>query len=314
MALTIGIDIGGTKVAGGLVDDAGAVVARALRATPSLDPQATEQVVAEVVAELASGRVVEAVGIGAAGFIDEGRSVVRFSANLAWRHEPLRERVERRTGLPVVVENDGNAAAWAEYRYGAGLEADPLLVVCVGTGIGGGIVIGGRLLRGAFGTASEFGHFRTVPDGALCGCGQRGCWEQYASGNALVREARELAAQDRMAARRMLSLGDGTPEGISGRHVTEAAEAGDPVALQAFDSVGGWLGQGIADLVEVLDPERVVIGGGVSESGGLLLAPARRAYEAALCGRANRPHAELVLAALGNEAGVVGAADLARRR
>ncbi len=190
MGLTIGIDIGGTKVAGGVVDDSGAVVARMLRSTPSHDPEEVERVIADVVAELAKGRQIEAVGLGAAGFIDEGRSIVRFSANLAWRHEPLRERVERRTGLPVVVENDGNAAAWAEYRYGAGLDADPLLVVCVGTGIGGGIVVGGRLLRGAFGTASEFGHFRVVPDGVLCGCGQRGCWEQYGSGNALVREAR----------------------------------------------------------------------------------------------------------------------------
>ncbi len=314
MGLTIGIDIGGTKVAGGVVDDSGAVVARMLRSTPSHDPEEVERVIADVVAELAKGRQIEAVGLGAAGFIDEGRSIVRFSANLAWRHEPLRERVERRTGLPVVVENDGNAAAWAEYRYGAGMDADPLLVVCVGTGIGGGIVVGGRLLRGAFGTASEFGHFRVVPDGVLCGCGQRGCWEQYGSGNALVREARTRATANPKRAATLLALGGGTADGITGRHVTQAAQRGDSVALAAFGVVGGWLGQGIADLVETLDPRRVVLGGGVSEAGLLLLDPTQRAYEAALSGGPNRPHAELVLAALGNEAGVVGAADLARRR
>jgi glucokinase len=160
--------------------------------------------------------------------------------------------------------------------------------------------------------AAEFGHIVKVPDGRLCGCGKRGCWEQYASGNALLREARELAAERRTEAEVLLSLGDGTPEGVKGKHVTEAARAGDPVALEAFETVGRWLGTGLADVASLLDPAMFVIGGGVSEAGDLLLAPTRAAFENSLVARQHRPLAAVVPAQLGNDAGLVGAADLAR--
>ena len=155
-----------------------------------------------------------------------------------------------------------------------------LVCVTVGTGIGGGIVIEDRLYRGRFGIGGEIGHMQVVADGRLCGCGQRGCWEQYASGNALVRDARERAAESRSEAAVLLRMGDGTPEMITGRHVTEAARLGDEVALAAFATVGRWLGQGLADLVAVLDPGRFIIGGGVSEAGDLVLQPAREGFEA----------------------------------
>jgi glucokinase len=211
-----------------------------------------------------------------------------------------------------VVENDANAAAWGENRFGAGRDETDLVCVTVGTGIGGGIVIDDRLYRGRFGIGGEIGHMQVVADGRLCGCGQRGCWEQYASGNALVREARERAAEARGEATILLRMGDGTPEMITGRHVTEAARLGDEVALAAFATVGRWLGQGLADLVAVLDPGRFIIGGGVSEAGDLVLEPARTSFEALLTGRDVRPIAQVVLAELGNDAGLVGAADLAR--
>lgn len=312
MSLTIGVDVGGTKVAAGVVDP-DAVVRQALeRPTPSTSAGDTAEVIAALVAELRSAYDVEAVGIGAAGFVDESRAVVRFAPNLAWREEPLRAEVARRTGLPVVVENDANATAWAEARFGAGRGEEDLVAVTVGTGIGGGMVLGGRLYRGRYGVGAEFGHVRVVPNGRPCGCGNQGCWEQYASGRALVRAAEELAATSPELARGLLSIRERQGGEITGRSVTAAAIAGDAGAVSCFTTVGRWLGQGLADLAAVLDPGLFVIGGGVSAAGELLLGPARSAYAAALTGRGHRPLAAIRPAELGPQAGLVGAADLAR--
>jgi glucokinase len=252
--------------------------------------------------------------VGAAGFVDETRSGVSFAPNLAWRDEPLRDKVEALVGLPVVVENDANASAWAEVRFGAACGLGHVLFIGVGTGIGAGFVLGGGLYRGRWGMAGEPGHMRVVPEGRLCGCGNRGCWEQYASGSALVAEARDIARRSPSAAIRLLQLAGGRPEGIGGQEVTTAAREGDPAALRCFGIVGAWLGQGLADLAAVFDPGCFVIGGGVSEAGDLLLGPARTAYEKGLTGVHYRPRAEIRLAALGPDAGIVGAADLARAR
>ena len=319
MSLTIGVDVGGTKVAAGLVDEQGRVLARTRRPTPSASPADVEDVIASCVDELrgrpeAAGTQVEAVGIGAAGFIDADRAVVLVAPNLAWRAEPLRDDVRRRVGCPVVVENDANAAAWAEYRFGAARGESHVVCVTVGTGIGGGLVLEGQLYRGRFGIGAEFGHMQVQPSGRRCGCGQSGCWEQYCSGRALLREAREIADVQPGYGRRLLELGDGRPEGIEAPEVTQAATEGDPAALACFEEVGAWLGQGLACLAAALDPGVFVVGGGVSEAGELLLAPARRVFGERLPGTAARPHAELRLAELGNEAGMVGAADLARLR
>ena len=313
MGHTIGVDIGGTKVAGGVVDESGQILARARVETPAKDAQAAEDAIVAVVEQLRAGFDIDAVGLGIAGFVDEARSRVYFSPNLPdWHNEPVRDDVSRRVGLPVVVENDANAAAWGENRFGAGRDETDLVCVTVGTGIGGGIIIEDRLYRGRFGIGGEIGHMQVVAEGRLCGCGQRGCWEQYASGNALVRDARERAAESRSEASVLLRMGDGTPEMITGRHVTEAARLGDEVALAAFATVGRWLGQGMADLVAVLDPGCFIIGGGVSEAGELVLGPAREGFEGLITGRDVRPVAQVVLAELGNDAGLVGAADLAR--
>ncbi|NHC45628.1 ROK family glucokinase [Motilibacter aurantiacus] len=314
MGLTIGVDLGGTKVAAAVVDEDGTIVARTRSETPNTGADATVGAILEAVRGLREQHPqVEAVGVGAPGFIDERRSTVLFLTNLAgWRHRPLRAELEQALGLPVVVENDANVAAWGEAVYGAGRGEEYLVCVTVGTGIGGGIIVGGQLYRGRFGVAAEVGHFRVEPNGRPCGCGNRGCWEQYCSGNALVREARWRAAEDREGASLMLSYGDGSPEGINGLDITDAARRGDRVAIASFESVGRWLGQGLADLAAILDPGCFVIGGGVSEAGDLLLEPARRTYTEVLTGRAYRPLAEIRQATLGNDAGVVGAADLAR--
>jgi len=313
MGLAIGVDVGGTKVAAGVVDDQGHILARLRRDTPAQDPAKLQDLIAEVIAELAADHEVEAAGLGAAGFVDAARSTVLFAPNLPWRNTALRAAVEQRTGLPVVVENDANAAAWAETRFGAGHGQPHTVTVTVGTGLGGGLVVGGELVRGAFGVAAEVGHLNLVPEGRPCGCGNLGCWEQYASGRALVTEARQRAAASPEQAGLLLELAQGRPEQISGPMVTMGAVAGDPVALQSFRAVGAWLGHGLADLAAVLDPRTFIIGGGVAEAGELLVGPAREAFQAGLTGRGHRPTATVRVAELGQDAGLIGAADLARR-
>src|SRR5215468_7672631 len=312
MGLTIGVDVGGTKIAAGVVDEKGAIIEMVKRPTPAANASATIEVISEAVKELLSRHEIEAVGIGAAGFIEESRSSVVFAPNLAWRNEPVAGQVEDRTGRPVVVENDANAAAWAEAKLGAGRGHEHVMMITIGTGIGAGLVLNGELYRGRFGMAGESGHYRVVPDGRLCGCGNRGCWEQYASGNALVTEARDFAHRSPGAAVRLLQLAGGSPDGITGSQVTQAAREGDPVAARCFATVGGWLGQGLADLAAILDPGCFVIGGGVSDAEELLLGPARVAFEKALPGGSHRHLAEIKPAQLGVDAGIVGAADLAR--
>jgi glucokinase len=295
----LGIDIGGTKVAGGVVAADGTIVATARRATPGASVTDTEDAIAAVVEELAAGHDGElvGVGVGAAGWFDRTGDTVLFSPHLAWRNSTLRK----------------DLAAWAEYRYGAARGADLALMITLGTGIGGGIVLDGRLRRGSHGVAGEWGHMRVVPDGRLCACGNRGCWEQYASGTALGQTAREVARTSPAAAARLLERVDCEPDRLTGEDVARAAADGDPLALELVTEVGVWLGQGIADLAAVLDPEVVVIGGGVSKLGEMVLAPARNRLERALPGRGFRPGPRVVVAELGPQAGIVGAADLVRQ-
>ncbi len=315
-ALAIGIDIGGTKVAGGVVDESGRVRARARRSTPhrSTEPRVVEDTIVEVVEALladTSGDVV-AVGIGAAGFVAADRATVVFAPHLSWRDEPLREALQRRVALPIVVDNDANAAAWAEWRHGAARGESHVVMVTLGTGIGGALLVDGEVLRGRFGIAGEFGHMQVVPGGHRCECGNRGCWEQYASGNALVREARSLMQAGSPLATDLLDRVGGDASALTGPLITEAAQQGDPTATELLADVGLWLGVGIAGLAAAFDPGTFVIGGGVSAAGELLLGPARDAYRRHLTGRGYRPEAQVVAARLGNEAGLIGAADLAR--
>ncbi|MGO4956455.1 ROK family glucokinase [Luteococcus sp. Sow4_B9] len=310
--LSIGIDIGGTKVAAGVVDEQGRVLRRIQQPTPSTSPEAVEDAIVEAVDDLSSTHPVAAVGIGAAGWVDTDQAVVRFSPHLAWRNEPLRARLSQRIDRPVLVDNDANAAAWAEYRFGAGRNANVMVCITLGTGIGGALVINGRLFRGRYGMAGEFGHMGVVPQGHWCPCGNRGCWEQYASGNSLVRDAKALLRENSPQAQPLLERIGGDIDGLVGPDVTAAAMAGDQMATELIADVGTWLGRGIANLAAALDPDLFVIGGGVSAAGDLLLVPAQQAFDRTLTGRGFRPPAELVIADFLNDAGLVGAADLAR--
>lgn len=308
----IGIDIGGTKVAAGVVDNGGRILASARRDTPGHDPREVERVIAELVAELSAGHRIGSVGIGAAGWMDTSGSTVLFSPHLAWRNEPLRGNLERLLRRRVLIVNDADAAAWAEWRFGAGAGQSRLVCVTLGTGIGGAMIMDGRLERGRYGVAGEFGHQIIMPQGLRCECGNRGCWEQYASGNALGREARELAAARSPMAQDLLDAVDGDVEAITGALVTRLALAGDPACIELIEEVGDWLGLGLANLAAALDPGKFVIGGGLSAAGRLLLEPVRRSFARNLTGRGFRPAAAIDLASLGPEAGMVGAADLSR--
>jgi glucokinase len=311
--LTIGVDIGGTKVLGGVVDGFGKILTTHRKDTPKQGGAALTQTIIDVIEELKKEFEVVAVGISAAGFVSSDRKTMLATPNISgWNGVNLENEISSKVGLPVVIENDANAAAWGEARYGAGRGESQMMMLTIGTGIGGGIVVDVSLHRGAYGIAAEFGHLRVVPEGHLCGCGARGCFEQYASGNALMRHTREAIAAAPDASHNLLERGNGTIEGLTGRHITEAARDGDMVALAAFNTTGQWLGAGIASLSVLLDPACVVIGGGVIDAGEILLAPTRAAVERYMPFQGKHPSPRIVAAELGNDAGVVGAADLAR--
>lgn len=317
MSVSIGIDIGGTKIAGGLVDAEGRLVEQARRDTPAQDAEAIIAGTVDLIRELAEkarahGDETPKVGVACAGYIDREGATVLFAPNIAWRHEPLRAQLQEATGHDVVIENDANAAGYGEFRYGGGKNVDDMVMITLGTGVGGGIVLGGEVFRGSHGVGAEIGHMRVVPHGHLCGCGNRGCFEMYASGSALVRDARALVDEGTPQGKRLRELCDGKPENLKGVHVTQAAQEGDEAAVALLAKIGRWLGEGAASLAAILDPQVFVIGGGLAEAGDLVLEPARVAFAEELTGGGHRPAARFCVATLGNDAGVIGAAALAR--
>ncbi|GAA1515478.1 glucokinase [Agromyces terreus] len=308
----IGIDIGGTKIAGAVVDEAGAIVRHERVPTPAGDATLLEDAVVEMIQNLSAdidAREV-AVGVAAAGFIDAAQSTVYYAPNIDWRNEPFRAKLEARVGGTVVVDNDANAAGWAEFRFGAGRLVSDMVMLTIGTGVGGAIVTGDRLFRGGFGAGAELGHLRVVPGGLPCGCGQRGCLEMYGSGRALLRLSNEIA--DAGGIGLQLARARDANGALDGRIVGAMIESEDPGAIAALRQLGHWLGEAAASLSAVLDPQRFVFGGGVAASGELLLGPIREAYLEHLPARGYHPEPDFVIAELVNDAGVVGAADLAR--
>jgi glucokinase len=311
----VGVDIGGTKIAVGVVDPAGRILAKVRRPTQPEDPASIDAAIADAIAELSSTYDIRAVGVAAAGFASSDRNHMTFAPNIAWRDYPLGDRIRElldKDGVTVVVENDANAAGWAEYAYGAGKGTTTMVMLTIGTGLGAAMVVNGELVRGAYGFAAELGHVCLVPDGLPCGCGQRGCWEQYASGSALTREARRAAADRTVRAARILEKAGGDAAGIKGPHVTQAAVEGDELAIELLHDLGTAIGRGCASIAAVLDPEVFVIGGGVIAAGDLMLGPAREAFAEHLTASGHRPLAPILAADMANDAGIVGAAALAR--
>ena len=313
MPNAIGIDVGGTKVLGGVVTDSGEILATARRDTPREGGRALTEAIANVATELSQKYPVESIGVSAAGFISSDRQTMLATPNISnWNGVNLVNELTEILHKKIVLENDANAAAWGEFKFGAGRGRNDLMMLTLGTGVGGGLILDGAVFRGAFGIGAELGHMRLIPDGQLCGCGIRGCLEQYASGSALMRHAREALDASPFLARNLLERGDGTIEGLKGQHITDAARDGDPVAIAAFNTMANYLGAGIASLCAVIDPSCIVLGGGVIDAGELFLAPTREAALRLIPFSSKHPYPEIVPAELGNNAGLVGVADLSR--
>jgi len=309
---TIGVDIGGTKIAAGVVDEDGNILDRIRVDTPSTTTRDVEDAIIGATQKLVNRHDVAAIGLAPAGFVSADRSRMLFATNLPLTGSEIRKRVEDATSLPVVVENDANVAGWAEYRFGAGRGSTNMVMLTIGTGLGGALIINNELLRGSFGVAAELGHLRIVRDGRLCNCGQTGCWERYASGTALGLSAQAAAKAEVERAEALLAAAGGDVNAIEGPHVTELAAKGDELSRELVADLGTWIGEGIAMMAATLDPDRVVIGGGVAEAGELMLAPARAAYDKLLTARSHRPRVQIEVATMGNDAGIIGAADMAR--
>lgn len=308
--LTIGLDLGGTKCLGLLVTGDGEVHDEARLPTPR-GGEAVLSTLVEASRELmarAGDRGVSAIGVGVPGLVDTG-GVLRVAPNLPGVVElPVASALAAATGLPVRVENDATCAGWGERCLGAARGFDDVVLVTLGTGIGGGFILGGALYRGAHGYAGEIGHMVVDPNGPPCVCGQRGCWERFASGSGLGRLAREAAVAGRAEA--VVALAGGDPEAVRGEHVTAAAAGGDPGALAVLERFAWWLALGLANLANVLDPQAFVLGGGLVEAGHVLVDPVRAAFGELVEAPDHRPPVAIVPAALGERAGAIGAALL----
>ena len=306
-ANAIGVDVGGTKIAAGVVSPEGELL-KEVRYPSSGPKERLMSSIVRAIEAVKDGHEIGGVCLAVPGLMLARKNMVVFSPNLpAVEGIPLKEELESRLDLPVTVENDANAAAWGEFRFGAGSEVDHLVFVTLGTGIGGGVITHGILLRGAHGSGGELGHVTIQATGPRCACGNRGCLEALASGTAIGRRAREVASEKPDSALGRLAI----RRRVLGEDVTELAKKGDEVALSVLEEAGLWLGIGLAGFVNTFNPEVVAVGGGVMAAGDLLLDPARREIQL----RARSPSRDLVEvqeATLGPKSGVLGAAALAR--
>ena len=304
---TLGLDIGGTKTLGVVLDAHGTVVREHKVASPVHDLGSLVAACKELVDEL-DANATRPVGVGAAGLVDrDGR--LSYAPNIPGvRDAPLRAEIAAATSRPVVVDNDANVAALAEVTYGAAVGAQHALMVTLGTGIGGGVIVDGRVLRGAHGYAGEIGHITVERDGPLCACGERGHWEAIASGSALGRMARELVAAGRGSG----IVAAGTVDKVAGESVATAAASGDEEAIALLHRYADNVALGLANLANIFDPECILIAGGLVSLGALLFEPLSEAFRDRLEGTEHRPEIPVIPAALGTRAGAIGAAVLAR--
>jgi len=312
-ALTIGIDIGGTKVLGGVVDSAGKVIDSARRVTPIAGGLELIKTVIDLIKEFQHKHDVAGVGISVAALISSDQGTIVGAPNIANLSElNFVNEIKREINLPVIAENDANAAMWAEYKFGNAKDLNPVMFFIIGTGMGGGLVIDGKLFRGAHGIGAEFGHMIVQPQGLKCGCGTQGCIEQYASGTALMRYAKEAIESDPQKGKKLLELAGGNLSELTGAILTGAAKNGDEIAIAAFNKQADWLGAACASYALLLDPQAIVVGGGVVDAGELFLEPVRKAMFSYMPFGQSHPLPKIIAAKFGNDAGLIGAADLVR--
>lgn len=305
-ALTIGVDIGGTNMRAAVVDSDGQILDRAATLTPNTEDVLVDKLVA-LVDTLRDRHEIQAVGLAVAGFLDPDCTTVRFAPHLPWRNAPVRDIMTERLGIPVKLEHDANSAAWGEYIFGQAREADTWVYFSVGTGIGATIMHHGEIFRGSFGIAPEFGHVTVVPQGRQCSCGKRGCLERYASGTALADTVLELA--DACPEYRRSPL---LHNACTGEQIMAAAREGDPLGQAVVADFAQWLGIGLSFVADVIDPELIVVGGGVVGNHDLFLPTAQRVLGESMVAATHRPHPQVSIAKLGSAAGMVGVAHLSR--
>lgn len=306
----IGVDLGGTKMLLGVLDGASKTVWESReRSAGEGENELVELLVREIAEARAEHEGVEAIGMGIPATIDHEKGLAIAAVNLPIENLPIRDLVVERTGLPTFVDNDANVAALAEHLFGAARGTQNAVMLTIGTGIGGGLILGGEIYRGSIGAGAELGHMAIQMDGPGCqgNCPNRGCVEAFASGTALGREGQAAAESNPDSALGKL-LGEGEP--VDGRAVTVAAQNGDQTAIEVFDLVGGRLGVALASYANIFEPEVIVVGGGVMAAGDLLLDPARRELQARALTPMNRT--PVVPAELGADAGMIGAAAMAR--
>ena len=308
--LTIGIDIGGTKISAGVVDSSGNLIDSSKCSTPAEGGKDLISSVVNLVKELNKKYEIKGIGISIAALISSDYGTIVGAPNIANLSKlNFANEIKEEFKLPIIIENDANAAMWAEFKFGSAKGLNPVMFFIIGTGVGGGLVIDGKLFKGANGIGAEFGHMCVVPNGLLCGCGAKGCIEQYASGGALIRYANEALLANPDKSEEVLSFGEGK---LSGTALTKAAKAGNELALAAFSKQADWLGLACASYSLIIDPQAIIIGGGVVDAGELFLAPVRAAMRKYMPFAESHASPKIIAAKFGNDAGLIGAADLVR--
>ena len=308
--LTIGIDIGGTKISVGVVDSSGNLIDSSRCSTPTEGGKELISSVINLIKEFNKKYEIKGIGISIAALISSDYGTIVGAPNIANLSKlNFVNEIKVEFELPIIIENDANAAMWAEFKFGNAKGLNPVMFFIIGTGVGGGLVIDGKLFKGANGIGAEFGHMCVVPDGLLCGCGSKGCIEQYASGGALIRYANEALLANPDKSEEVLSFGEGK---LSGTALTKAAKAGNELALAAFSKQADWLGLACASYSLIIDPQAIIIGGGVVDAGELFLAPVRAAMRKYMPFAESHVPPKIIAAKFGNDAGLIGAADLVR--
>ena len=308
--LTIGIDIGGTKISVGVVDSSGNLIDSSRCSTPTEGGKVLISSVINLIKEFNKKYEIKGIGISIAALISSDYGTIVGAPNIANLSKlNFANEIKEEFKLPIIIENDANAAMWAEFKFGNAKGLNPVMFFIIGTGVGGGLVIDGKLFKGANGIGAEFGHMCVVPNGLLCGCGSKGCIEQYASGGALIRYANEALLANPDKSEEVLSFGEGK---LSGTALTKAAKAGNELALAAFSKQADWLGLACASYSLIIDPQAIIIGGGVVDAGELFLAPVRAAMRKYMPFAESHVPPKIIAAKFGNDAGLIGAADLVR--